>query len=301
MTDSPSTAPSYGDPARSNFWVRNLTPTDTGRASTLTFIGGLVVFVCLRSGSAWLEDGNGGSIGPTASQMGIGATGKTGGHLRHNAATDGIVVGFRKSVLRESLDRHRPALLPGLSDLVFSDSVPALPLTEPLSELIRGRWIDEFRNPPVQGGATTFWYESKIREFIAIGCFSPASEKNEFFCSRQKRLAADRIESAKTWLEAHYDEPLSLSELAAHVGCSTHYLSRTFSEATGKTISQFLRGLRIEKAARLISSGRFNVSEAAIEVGYQSLSHFSKAFLKEKGCLPSRYTGIQKEKTIPHP
>jgi AraC-like DNA-binding protein len=55
------------------------------------------------------------------------------------------------------------------------------------------------------------------------------------------------------------------------------------------TISQYVRKLRIEAAAELIVSGKYNISEAAVEVGYQSLSHFSKAFQQVKGCLPSKY------------
>ncbi|MCB1231954.1 MAG: helix-turn-helix transcriptional regulator [Verrucomicrobiae bacterium] len=291
MPADSSNVPLYGDPNRSGFWVQNLIPSDSGKSTLLNFTGDQILFICLRDGNAWFEDGHGGSAAIGSSQIIIGASGSGGASLRRNAPTDGVVVGFRRQVIRESLDRHRPALLPALLDLVFSKSPSPPPLTEPLAEHIRGRWIDEFRNPPVSGSAATFWFESKVREFIAVSCFARSEADGEFFCSRQKRLAADRIEMAKAWLEAHFDEPLSLAALAEHVGCSTHYLSRTFSDATGKTISQYLRALRIEKAARLISSGRFNVSEAALEVGYQSLSHFSKAFLKEKGCLPSRYQG----------
>ena len=293
MPEESSPLRTYGDPERSSFWIRDLAPSHgESVTSAVPLVANLTVFACVRGGTAWFEDGQGGSIGLTGPQLGIGATGRSGAVLRRNASTDGILVGFRRRILGESLDRHRPALLPGLIDRVYPGDHPAPPFSAPLSELVRGRWIEEFRNPPVSGAAANFWYESKIREFIAIGCFPRPSVESEFFCSRQKRLAADRIESAKAWLEAHYDEPLSLTVLAREAGCSTHYLSRTFSEATGKTISQYLRGLRIEKAARLISSGRFNVSEAAVEVGYQSLSHFSKAFLKEMGCLPSRYQGI---------
>ncbi len=46
----------------------------------------------------------------------------------------------------------------------------------------------------------------------------------------------------------------------------------------GMTIPQYVREVRIEKAAELLLRGRHNVTEAAMEVGYSSLSHFSKAF-----------------------
>ncbi len=291
MVEGPANSALYGEPNRGSFWVLNLAAIPAGKTPSIALAEDQAVFLCLRAGSAWIEDGNGGSLGVAGGEMVIGVTGKGGAAIRRTASTDGVVVGFRRSVLRQSLEPHRPALLPRLGQLVFSES-PVPPVSEPLPEHIRGRWTDEFRTPPVEGAAATFWFESKVREFIAISCFTRDSSQSEFFCSRQKRLAADRIGRTRAYIEEHFDEPLDLTALAKHVDCSSHYLSRTFSEATGKTISQYLREVRIERAARLLTSGRYNVSEAAVEVGYQSLSHFSKAFLKEKGCLPSRFTGV---------
>ncbi len=45
----------------------------------------------------------------------------------------------------------------------------------------------------------------------------------------------------------------------------------------------------MERAAELLRSGRYNVTEAATEVGYSSLSHFSKAFCETIGCCPVLY------------
>ena len=55
------------------------------------------------------------------------------------------------------------------------------------------------------------------------------------------------------------------------------------------TIPQYVRKLRMERAAELLKSGRFNVTEAALEVGYSSLSHFSQAFCQTMGCCPALY------------
>ena len=55
------------------------------------------------------------------------------------------------------------------------------------------------------------------------------------------------------------------------------------------TIPQYLRQLRMERAAELLRSGKFNVTEAALEVGYSSLSHFSQAFHETFGCCPGLY------------
>jgi AraC-like DNA-binding protein len=83
------------------------------------------------------------------------------------------------------------------------------------------------------------------------------------------------------------ESPPSLSQLGREVGCSPFYLSRLFSEHTGMTISRYLRNLRLERAAELLRRGRVNVTEAAMAVGYSSLSHFSKAFAEMFGVCPS--------------
>lgn len=111
----------------------------------------------------------------------------------------------------------------------------------------------------------------------------------EMFCTRTRRLALDRVAKVREALLADLEQPPELAELAKLCGCNPQYLSRTFSEAAGTTISLYLRRLRIERAAELLSSGRMNASEAALEVGYRSLSHFSQAFREEKGSPPSAW------------
>ena len=85
------------------------------------------------------------------------------------------------------------------------------------------------------------------------------------------------------------ENPPTLEMLAATLGCGSFHLSRTFSQHTGHTIPQYLRRVRLERAARLLREGRCNVTEAAMKVGYNSLSHFSKAFWEQFGCCPGLY------------
>ena len=112
---------------------------------------------------------------------------------------------------------------------------------------------------------------------------------NEFFCERQKRVANERVQRVIELLRGNLAGPPDLLELGRRVGCSPFYLSRTFSQELGVTIPQYLRQLRMERAAELLRSGKFNVTEAALEVGYSSLSHFSQAFCQTMGCCPNLY------------
>ncbi len=85
------------------------------------------------------------------------------------------------------------------------------------------------------------------------------------------------------------NEPLDLSALAKHAGIAPHYLSRKVRSETGTTLQRHLRRIRIEHACEQLSSGTSNITETALDVGYQSLSHFAKAFREETGIPPSEW------------
>ncbi len=83
--------------------------------------------------------------------------------------------------------------------------------------------------------------------------------------------------------------PPALEELARLVNSSPFYLSRQFTQQAGLTMQQYLRQVRMERAAELLRTGKCNVTETALEVGYNSLSHFSSAFHQTFGCCPGLY------------
>ncbi len=162
-----------------------------------------------------------------------------------------------------------------------------------LSEVIRlnaehQQLINSLRHPPVFASAQVIWYQAKTMELMAAFLFRTPPEK-EFFCQRQKRLSLDRVDRVIAVLKNDIAQPPTLEALGKEVGCSSFYLSRIFSQEMGKTISQYLRQLRMEKAAELLRSGKLNVTEVAMEVGYSSSSHFSVAFHETFGCCPGLY------------
>lgn len=134
---------------------------------------------------------------------------------------------------------------------------------------------------PVVRSLRGAWFQGKCLE---VFCVSAAGEVAE---AAVDETMQSRLDAAVSWLREHHREELDLKVLARHVGCAPHYLSRLFSQHSGKTLRQKLREIRVNRAAELLRSGRCNVTEAALEVGYSSVSHFTKAFLAETGRLPS--------------
>ena len=166
---------------------------------------------------------------------------------------------------------------------------PVMPLTPAQQQI-----VTSLRNPPVFAAAQGLWYQGKAAELMAQLFFQPAEE--EFFCTRQHRIAKERTERVIAILQRDLTNPPTLEQLGKEVSCSAYYLSRTFSQETGSTIPQYLQRLRMDRAAELLRSGKYNVTEAALEVGYSSFSHFSLAFRQTHGCCPGLFPVSREEK-----
>jgi len=190
--------------------------------------------------------------------------------------------------LRRHLGEFVTSLHPLVREVVAGQSeksavAPPTRLTSRQQQLLAS-----LREAPVLALAQSVWYQAKALE-VAAELFFIAPGEQELFCQRQQRLSAERVEKVIALLREKLAAPPNLEEIGRAVGCSPFHLSRTFSAATGLTIPQYVRQLRMERAAELLRSGKFNVTEAALEVGYSSLSHFSQAFHETFGCCPGLY------------
>ncbi len=98
----------------------------------------------------------------------------------------------------------------------------------------------------------------------------------------------NEIARAIEHISTHLDEPLAIEDLATQVQMSRAAFHRKFKQTTAMSPIQFVKSLRLNKAAMMISKGK-NVSEAAMEVGYVSLSQFSREFKRMFGKSPRQW------------
>ncbi|MGB7768983.1 MAG: AraC family transcriptional regulator [Verrucomicrobiia bacterium] len=206
------------------------------------------------------------------------------GEQRHQFLTVEMSFDF----LRRHLGDFASLLHPLVREVVARQSEKSAVVTPTRLTSRQQQLLASLREAPVLAAAQELWYRTKALELAAELFFSVPGER-ELFCQRQQRLSAERVEKVIALLREKLEAPPNLEEIGRAVGCSPFHLSRTFSAATGMTIPQYLRQLRMERAAELLRSGKFNVTEAALEVGYSSLSHFSQAFHETFGCCPGLY------------
>jgi len=93
----------------------------------------------------------------------------------------------------------------------------------------------------------------------------------------------------KYTLENIANTEFGIDELSKMIGMSSVYLNKKISILTGKTTSEYVRSIRLRKAAQLLEKSDLSISEVAYEVGYNSPKYFSKYFKDEYGILPSEY------------
>jgi AraC-like DNA-binding protein len=197
-----------------------------------------------------------------------------------------ITLECRRDWLLRTLAGHDESVEPLLKEGLHRTSAPSVVSVPRLLSPSAIARCEELWKPPVLPPALPLWYQARVLELVAEFFYPPPEE---FFCDRQKRLARERVGKVREILEARLVEPPSLEELSKLVGVSQFYLSRIFSQETRTTIPQFLRQLRMERAASFLKAGTHNVTEAAFAVGYSSLGHFSKNFCEVMGCCPTLY------------
>ena len=111
-------------------------------------------------------------------------------------------------------------------------------------------------------------------------CGKEAERDGSFFHPLVRRAAIYTLD--------HFTEPITLAEVAEKLGTGAPYLSTVFHKTMGRTYNSWLRELRIEHAKRLLV-GDGSIIEIAMDCGFGTPSHFSKAFRDLVGMTPGEY------------
>ena len=134
--------------------------------------------------------------------------------------------------------------------------------------------------------------ELKLR--INISLKNSLSQKNSISTTIEE-FPISEMARFKKELDAHIiknikDPKLSNIDLADHFSMSERSLARKIKSVTGQTPAAYIREIRLHSAKRKIEyNERSSISEIARELGMTNLSHFTQAFKKRFGKLPSEY------------
>lgn len=94
------------------------------------------------------------------------------------------------------------------------------------------------------------------------------------------------------YLHHHYREPVTLQAVAEHAALSPNYFSACFRAATGETYQRYLQSLRLRFAKSLLAASHLPVTDVCFASGFQTLSHFERAFKREFGRSPTGWRAL---------
>ena len=128
------------------------------------------------------------------------------------------------------------------------------------------------------------YLECKIIELLILQIDSLTNNKSERAVAKSE---IEKLYAAKEYIENNLDQSCKLIDIAYKFNTNEFSLNSGFKKLFGTTIYQHWLDSRLKRAAHLIEYEHLNINEAAYEIGYKNPQHFTAAFKRKFGKLPS--------------
>lgn len=116
---------------------------------------------------------------------------------------------------------------------------------------------------------------------------------------------AKGVKQALLFIQSHFNERITLKEIAHSCNCSKSECCRIFKKIVGQSPLDYVNTYRIKKSLGLIATGEHSMTEIAYMVGFSSSSYFAEVFRQQMECSPTAYrrslfdeTGILNRKNL---
>ncbi|WP_322021610.1 MULTISPECIES: GlxA family transcriptional regulator [unclassified Burkholderia] len=132
-----------------------------------------------------------------------------------------------------------------------------------------------------------------ICEQFSVDCAREVSDPQPIPVASRVGFSRQELIETVRLMEANIDEPLTVPDLARLVGVSMRHLQRVFRESLNTTPYEYYIGIRLRAARKLIRYSNLPIASVTKKCGFQSTTHFSRAFRSFFGHAPSheRRTG----------
>lgn len=175
-------------------------------------------------------------------------------------------------------DNFRNAVEKGSSGLIKKQH---LLITNEMHEIIH-----QIINCQRQGIFKKMFLEAKVIELLMLQ-LEQFSEDSVSTLSI-KKSDVDKIYAVREFILQNLDAGCSLIELAHNAGTNDFILKKGFRELFGTSVFAFWNDAKMEQAKELLIKENLNITEVSLLSGYKNQRHFSTAFKKKYGVLPSQ-------------
>ena len=106
---------------------------------------------------------------------------------------------------------------------------------------------------------------------------------------KKENLYSKPVMRCLNYMESHFNEKITVKQLAEYVDLNPRYLSEVFKKEKGVTITEYLTAMRIEVACSLLTRTEYTYAQIAYSLAFCSQSHFSCVFRERTGYTPHQY------------
>jgi transcriptional regulator GlxA family with amidase domain len=169
-------------------------------------------------------------------------------------------------------------------------------------ELVDGSIITEEQGIYSSGGANSYWnlllylvekYTDRDTAILASKYFAIDIDRNNqsafMMFQGQKDHDDEAIKNAQEFIEANYQEKITVDQLADKFSIGRRSFERRFKKATNNTVVEYIQRVKVEAAKRSFESSRKNINEVMFDVGYTDTKTFRDVFRKVTGLTPVEY------------
>lgn len=151
-----------------------------------------------------------------------------------------------------------------------------------------------------ENGGMIYHFDSRNNYLTDLMDFDSYEEVGKWFTAKigeaarnvstkRDEQSSSLISKAKKYIDTHYHTDLSLDDVSREIDISPYYFSKLFKEETGVNFIEYLTGIRLDEAKRLLLDGDRNIKEICCEIGYQDPNYFSRIFKKNVGVTPTEF------------
>jgi transcriptional regulator GlxA family with amidase domain len=194
----------------------------------------------------------------------------------------------------------RAGLLDGYRFTIHWEHVPTLGEEFPHLEPDRGLYVIDRDRLTCAGGLAALDMMHEVIEgdygallasavgrwFLQSEIRPPDRPQRSNIVGRLTRISP-RLRQVLTAIEANLDEPVSRADLAGRAGLSLRQLDRVFHSELRTTLGAYYLAARLERARILLLQTSMSAMDVAVACGFQSASHFSRAYKRYFGSAPS--------------
>lgn len=110
-----------------------------------------------------------------------------------------------------------------------------------------------------------------------------------YYYGKFPTMGNKRIDKIISFINSNYTRNLRLNEIAEMANMNPSAFCRYFKDNTGQTLLQYIMDMRVGYACKLLAIGEMDISQIAIECGFDSITHFNRTFKLLVKLTPTQY------------